>query len=43
MDAQLEDKSRQDIEELAKHLYNECLISVEQHTNESSPTTNYHI
>jgi chromodomain-helicase-DNA-binding protein 1 len=40
MDAELEDKSRQDIEELAKHLYNECLMAVEQHTNESSPTTN---
>jgi hypothetical protein len=40
MDAQLEDKSRQDIEELAKHLYNECLLSVKQHNNESSPTPN---
>ena len=40
MDAELEDKSRQDIEELAKHLYNECLMAVEQHANESSPTTN---
>jgi SNF2 family DNA or RNA helicase len=40
IDAELEDKSRQDIEELAKHLYNECLLAVEQHTNELSPTTN---
>ena len=40
VDAELEDKSRQDIEELAKHLYNECLLAVEQHTNESSPTNN---
>ncbi|CAF0946058.1 unnamed protein product [Adineta steineri] len=39
MDAELEDKSRQDIEELANHLYNECLLAV-QHINESSPTTN---
>jgi chromodomain-helicase-DNA-binding protein 1 len=40
MDAELEDKSRQDIEELAKHLYNECLMAVEQHANEPSPTAN---
>ena len=40
MDAELEDKSRQDIEELAKHIYDECLLAVEQHANESSPTQN---
>jgi chromodomain-helicase-DNA-binding protein 1 len=40
MDAELEDKSRQDIEELAKYLYNQCLSAVEQHTNELSSTTN---
>ena len=40
MDAQLEDKSRQDIEELVQYLYNECLIVVEQHGHESSPMPN---
>ena len=40
IDAELEDKSRQDIEELAKHLYNECLMAVEQHTNAPSPSAN---
>jgi len=41
MDAGLEDKSRQDIDALAKRLYGECLIAVEQHasTTETSPTT----
>ena len=37
MDAELEDKSRQHIEELAKYLHNECSTAVEQHGNESSP------
>ena len=40
IDAELEDKSRQDIEELAKYLYNQCLLAIEQNTNETSPTTN---
>jgi chromodomain-helicase-DNA-binding protein 1 len=37
IDAQLEDKSQQDIEELAKYIYNQCLSAVEQHTKELSP------
>ncbi|CAF4765294.1 unnamed protein product, partial [Rotaria sp. Silwood1] len=37
MDSELEDKSQQDIEQLAKHIYNECLSAVEQYTNETSP------
>ena len=40
MDAELEDKSRQDIEQLAKHLYDECLMAMEQQTGETSPTGN---
>ncbi|CAF3557042.1 unnamed protein product, partial [Rotaria sordida] len=40
MDAELEDKSQQDIEQLAQHIYNECLLAIEQHTNETSPIQN---
>jgi hypothetical protein len=40
IDAELEDKSRQDIEELAKHIYNQCLIAVDHHTTDLSPSTN---
>ena len=40
MDAELEDKSRQDIEQLTKHLYDECLMAMEQQTGETSPTGN---
>ena len=39
MDAELEDKSRQDIEELAKNLYNECSLAVEQNSTEPTSTT----
>jgi hypothetical protein len=42
MDAELEDKSRQHIEELAKYVFNECLNAVEQHKNDTSPTAATH-
>ncbi|CAF5215161.1 unnamed protein product, partial [Rotaria magnacalcarata] len=37
MDAELEDKSRQDIEELTNYIHSECLMTVEQCKNDTSP------